>query len=513
MKIANQLTAKHPSILAIVLCAMGCIPLSALATIYISNGSQSDVSAKIASAIDGDTVTMPVGTFSWTGGVTISGKGITLKGAGSGKIIGQSLSTVMVGTGTKTFTTSKSGLSVTTGQTLRIEHTGAIGDFMQGTITSYSGTTLVMNITSMGGSGSYGLWIISTLPSTTIVHNAGNAVLITLFEDATNTVALRDIQIVPGTGNGYSVSFSSITNGKPVQIFDCWLRSTSSSSDLIHTDSNRGLIYKCSFDSSPFSMAPLAIHHKGAPASSWTSRSTMGMADTGGINNLYIEDCDFHAWANACDIDDSGRAVWRYNVMNNSGFGTHGADTSAYGARHYEIYNCEFIFMGVSGKVFNLNHWFYLRGGTGVITDNVLPDLNSQDYGNKAEIRATVMNLQRNGGPNACWGANISGIQYPAPRQVGMGYVTGTAGNDAITYKGDSEPLYIWGNSRPPAVAREEYGGTDCVSPDSTMDYIVAGRDFIEDGTKKPGYVKYTYPHPLRQGMPPNNAIVAIQLF
>jgi len=240
----------------------------------------------------------------------------------------------------------------------------------------------------------------------------------------------------------------------------------------------------------------------------------MGTSDTTGTNNFYVEDSDFHAWLNATDIDDCGRAVFRRNVFNNAGFGTHGADTSNYGVRHYEIYDNEFVFNGKSdGTTFNLNWWFFLRGGTGVIADNIMPDINSGDYGNKAEINATVMNLQRNGGPNGCWGANIAGNQYPAPRQVGMGYVTGAAGNDAITYKGDSEPLYIWGNSIAPAVGRSDFGGTDCASPDSTANYFVAGRDFIEDGTKKPGYTKYPYPHPQRVSSPPRNAIVAIQLF
>ena len=121
----------------------------------------------------------------------------------------------------------------------------------------------------------------------------------------------------------------------------------------------------------------------------------------------------------------------------------------------------------------------------------------------------TVMNLQRHAGPNPCWGAGTSGgARYYAPRQVGMGYVTGkgTSGlgstKDSITYVGDSEPAYIWGNSRQPLsnVSVSDYGGSECTNPDRSANYIVAGRDYF-NGTAKPGWTPYTYPHPFIQGI------------
>lgn len=145
-----------------------------------------------------------------------------------------------------------------------------------------------------------------------------------------------------------------------------------------------------------------------------------------------------------------------------------------------------------------------MRGGTFVVTDCIIPVISSQDYGNKPSFNLTVMNLQRNGGPNPCWGhGTTNGANYPAPRQVGMGRVTGAAGNDSITYKGDSEPIYIWNITGPtPLVGISNYGGTGCTSPDTSANYIRSGRDYFV-GTPKPGYVKYTYPHPLRGGSPP----------
>jgi hypothetical protein len=53
--------------------------LSVQATVYNSNGSQADVQAKVNLAVDGDTVTIPAGSFTWTSHVTVT-KGITIQG-------------------------------------------------------------------------------------------------------------------------------------------------------------------------------------------------------------------------------------------------------------------------------------------------------------------------------------------------------------------------------------------------------------------------------------------------
>src|SRR5438309_571942 len=56
---------------------------TASATVYNSDGSSSDFAAKVAlCASSGDTVTIPAGSFTWTTGVTVSGKSITVTGAG-----------------------------------------------------------------------------------------------------------------------------------------------------------------------------------------------------------------------------------------------------------------------------------------------------------------------------------------------------------------------------------------------------------------------------------------------
>jgi hypothetical protein len=61
---------------------------SALATVYESDGSAASVQGLHNAVLNGDTITLPSGTFTWTTSVSIS-KWITIKGAGVGRTICQ----------------------------------------------------------------------------------------------------------------------------------------------------------------------------------------------------------------------------------------------------------------------------------------------------------------------------------------------------------------------------------------------------------------------------------------
>ena len=54
--------------------------------VYQSDGSASDTQAAINAALDGQTVQIPNGTYTWTTGVAISGKAITLTGQSAGGV-------------------------------------------------------------------------------------------------------------------------------------------------------------------------------------------------------------------------------------------------------------------------------------------------------------------------------------------------------------------------------------------------------------------------------------------
>jgi hypothetical protein len=71
-----------------------------------------------------------------------------------------SATSLTIGTGSKTLTT-QSGLSISAGQTVLVASTATPGNYMLGTVTSYSTTTLVVNITSTGGSGTVAAWTLT----------------------------------------------------------------------------------------------------------------------------------------------------------------------------------------------------------------------------------------------------------------------------------------------------------------------------------------------------------------
>ncbi len=85
-------------------------------------------------------------------------------GAGNLARIVRSNTSNTIGTGSKTFTTA-AGLPITVGQTVQIGYNGL--NYMTGTVTAFAGTTLVVNVTSFVGSGTYTGWSINQ----TIVFN------------------------------------------------------------------------------------------------------------------------------------------------------------------------------------------------------------------------------------------------------------------------------------------------------------------------------------------------------
>lgn len=487
-----------------------------------SDGTRLDTANAVA-AVAGGIVNIPPGSFTWATGVSIN-NGVHLRGGGSGRVVARSKSSIAVGTGAKTFTLEAEGVAVieslksaiANGATLRIAGAVDRGNYMEGTVTSLSGTTLVMNITSIGGSGTIALWWISSIATTTIVNgtsSSGSGGLLFLGEDATHSVEVSGIRFTDGGSDSFALIWiSRSVGGKPVLIHDCRfeVNGSGSVSIQIQTNSNKGVVWNCSFDASPFAQAPSVLQCANPNlADSWANPSTMGMADTNGDSNFYVEDCDFHGWLNATDWSENAKGTMRHCLFDIAGVGTHGPETGEIGCRHFEVYDSQFRWEtrdSVSVD-YPINQWFFVRGGTFVIADNLIDDITSQNWGNKSEVNMIVMQLQRNVGPDHCHGMDIAGIQYPAMRQPGFGRVTGLGGNDAAgVYKGDSEPAYIWGTTGHCSVGVTDYGTGNpqsCVgATDSTVDYVVAGRDFFNNGTAKPGYAKYTYPHPLRSGPP-----------
>lgn len=70
---------------------------------------------------------------------------------------GTSATSLTIGTGSKTFTT-QANLAYRAGARVRAASAGATANYMEGVITSYSSTTLILNVDKIGGSGTLSDW-------------------------------------------------------------------------------------------------------------------------------------------------------------------------------------------------------------------------------------------------------------------------------------------------------------------------------------------------------------------
>ena len=247
---------------------------------------------------------------------------------------------------------------------------------------------------------------------------------------------------------------------------------------------------------------------------SWNTPDTMGAKDTTGLANTYIEDCKFEQDYFVTNFDDNSRVVARYNTLQDAAFGSHGQDTSLYGPRHWEIYNNTCIVS--NGNPYNLQTWFTVRGGTGVITGNSMEDIPYDKTG----IQLNVYSITR--GMNDGAEGIFCPLAYPAPRQVGWGWSSSSSaefgvGDDTHANRlvGDSspgifgadgigavlDPVYIWGNTGT-ETTDPNYVGTLTFEPDNCghnnqiATYLKEGRDYYVN-VAKPNWSPYTYPHPL----------------
>ena len=340
--------------------------------------------------------------------------------------------------------------------------------------------------------------------SVIITHSFGTGTLITVTTDVSRNVEISNLTFLAGSTSNGAEYISVDGSGKPALVHDNYFRNVSFAVSCIRWSAIGGVIWNNVFESLDVdgsSGGCFQLKDNANNTKSWTTTSTMGTADVTGTANVYIENNTFKKIIlQAIDVDDNMRAVIRYNTFDNSGFVYHGADSSPSGARHVEVYNNSFIFT-TSGTGYNfplnLNWWVFVRGGTGVWTDNNMPDISSNKWGNKSEIVLTVQNIRRNIGPYPCWKT------YPAPHQVGQS----DNGSTTVT-----DPMYIWNNTGSGSQTPElsDYNPDECASGLTSSSFIQAGRDYVV-GSSKPGYGKYTYPHPLTQGSggsslpPPSN--------
>lgn len=120
-----------------------------------STANETALQNAINAAASGEVVFVNAGMYR-TGGLAMK-SGVTLRGDGPWC---KSTSSITVGTGSKVFTVP-AGLTYAAGVVVRVWRPLDPGVFMQGSVTSYSGTSLDLNVATTGGSGTYADWRVS----------------------------------------------------------------------------------------------------------------------------------------------------------------------------------------------------------------------------------------------------------------------------------------------------------------------------------------------------------------
>ena len=310
--------------------------------------------------------------------------------------------------------------------------------------------------------------------SVTITNNSGSP-LFSMTSGNSFHVQISGIRFNEGSGSGNHVRMSG-TGTKPPLLNDCAFevkqRNGTSFDVAVVTWQSLGGVEWNSYYNGLASGASDGVGPNGASRvvnspRNWSTASTMGMADAGGLVNVYLEDSTAVNVGQFPDVDRHGRAVVRYNTFDGAIYGqTHGFTSGSFQGRHVEVYNNTF---SVTNP--NRNHsgrYYWIRAGTFVFTENIVNNAIPQEYGNVSQVII---------GDTAGLGT------YPVFRQPGWGH-NGTT--DV------SDPIYIWNQTGTRAYSFGFHGGWGA--------NVVEGRDLFVNRGAKPGYAKFTYPHPLRTG-------------
>ena len=373
----------------------------------------------------------------------------------------------------------------------------ANGDTVQipnGSCTWTSGISTSKQITLQG----------TSVGGVTITHQAGANDLLKFTIGSSFRTTIANLRFMPGTGTGNYLTVDG--TGLPPLLHDSYFNLPDGQlQHAVQWFVTGGVIWNTTFEST-YNLAGSCGSRIGSESGSlvvkpkigWDTASSMGMLDTSGDKNLYIEDSIFSNVGQSPDVDDNGRVVMRHNQFIGSSGVTHGT-TSTYGGRHVELYDNSMTYPNTNR---NLNRWFWFRAGTAVITGNSIQALSGPCYGNKDSFTFVVENAQRaDGGHGCCTG-------YMCFHQPGSGS-DGTSGHSNLsagqspndTYQ-ISDPVYIWGNSGTgngiSHVHLNEGQPLQCSGTYSSASFFVLNRDYFVDNGAKPGWARYTYPHPLR---------------
>jgi hypothetical protein len=486
---------------------------SALATVYQSDGSAASVQGLQNAALDGDTITLPAGTFQWTGHVTIT-KAITLQGQTT--VAGDHTTPVITATDQTTIVDNISprgqimGISVATGKVTRI-----------------SGITF----SGVGGSN------IASANGALRVSGLGQIRI-----DHCHFTALWQINAVAFYARIYGVMDHCVVDNPPPQMMQ---------QRAFNGTAGTG----------------------GSGNGDLEFSQPMGY---GGPNFIFMEDCYLNnntgnAGLANCGWDSAwgGKYVLRYNKLFNVIYLNHGTEEGRNrGGRGYEAYNNDHVFStstgldglrtgsivvhdntysGVQPSSYGMRYYrsIYGYGGGpnngqstwgGATGDNAWdlndPVLYASGTSTSGTNETALVDTTKNWTTNQWVGYNVKKVSDGSTAYITantattltffewnpQGWASGQAYqihktlvaiDQACRGQGDlltgaaptprwlnqvREPCYSWNNIHSPS-------GNHINFVTTTLPAVTAGVDYFED-TAMPGYTPYAYPHPLVTGGP-----------
>ena len=287
------------------------------ATINAASCSEPDVQNALTSAHNGDTVTIPAGTCTWTTALsyTLSGS-IAIIGAGNQSIVGGGDVTVIID---------------------HVNH----------------------------ASCNCGMWAITTGAAATIVRISG----ITIEQDSGSLPTDNGIIQIVGSSQNFRWDHShfllnqTVYNSLGSSIvgdIDGWMYGVFDHNlfDLLTNSVNNGF----------------RIGHGNYGGSSYGNGSWAAASNFGSGAFLFFENNTFNGAA-ADDCNDGGRIVFRYNTFNDSFTQAHEMENDYRGCRAYEIYNN--TYNGNASDSVDSSETFETRMGTGLIWNNVTTGMHT----------------------------------------------------------------------------------------------------------------------------------------
>ncbi|MFA6306718.1 MAG: hypothetical protein WCV70_04240 [Patescibacteria group bacterium] len=237
----------------------------------------------------------------------------------------------------------------------------------------------------------------------------------------------------------------------------------------------------------------------------WARPLGLGTADA-----VYVEDNEF-TYSNcktiqAMDSNYGGNYVFRYNRIQDANIMAHAVQGGNRASRKWEVYNN--IWTKGSHGTWTVG---FIRAGTGVWFNNsVVGDWNYPAIAIDEQRSCAAKEVSGKCDGTSPWDGNTPGMSgYPCRDQIGRStdnpQWVSTVGSEGA-YTQQLDPAYAWNNFLYPT-ENDRINRTNEVAfgfvqhnvcPGQTA-HLVEGRDYYNSGTTpKPGYVPYTYPHPLR---------------